>query len=272
MEYVFSTYMGGLGNRLFQFAVSYAYSKKHNKECVIATNYYQENLQGKLHSDKYLSTIFTKVKKDSFQPNYRINEPGHKSISYVELPVYPGNILLFGYFQCEKYFREYREEIKSILVFPEINEIPKENSIFLHVRRGDYTNKKIHGGYNYRLYYKNALEYMKNNILFSNKYSVLNIYVFSDDIQFCKEWDLFQEYPEFEFSFPNLNEVETIKFMSLCDKGGIGANSTFSWWGGYLNNFPDKTMIFPNKWFFAHPHDKYENDIAFDGSIRLDCI
>jgi hypothetical protein len=266
MEYASSTYMGGLGNRMFQFAVSYAYSKKHSKECVIATNYYQENLQGKLHSDEYLSTIFSKVKKiDCFQPNYRINEPGYKNISYFDLPAYPGNVLLFGYFQCEKYFREYKEEIKSILVFPEIKETPKENSIFLHVRRGDYTKVKIHGGYNYRLYYKNALEYMKN------KYTVHHVYVFSDDIQFCKEWELFQEYPEFEFSFPDLNEIETLKFMSLCDKGGIGANSSFSWWGAYLNDFVDKTIIFPNQWFFEHPYDKYVNDIAFDGSVKLVC-
>jgi hypothetical protein len=263
MYQVSSTFMGGLGNRLFQLAVSYGYAKKYNKECVININKYQNNPHSSID---YLNTIFSKVKKVTFQPNYHINEPGHKNISYFNLSNHSGNVMLFGYFQCEKYFKEYRKDIKELLVLDSFSNVPKANSIFLHVRRGDYTHIHLHGGYNYDLYYKNALDYMKK------KYEKLNVYVFSNDMEWCKSWNLLSQYENYEFYFLDLNELETLKFMTLCDKGGIGANSSFSWWGGYLNDFPDKTIIFPNRWFFDEPYTKYENDVAFEGSIRLDCI
>jgi hypothetical protein len=266
MNKVSATYMGGLGNRLFQFATSYAYSKKYNKECVIALNHSIENKQGKLHSNEYLHTIFSKIKKvDNFTNYLRIDEPGNKCISYFDLPNYEKNILLYGYFQCEKYFKHLRDEIIELLTFPKINESPRQNSIFVHVRRGDYIlpDKKLHGGYNYEHYYRNAL-----NFVFI-KFKKLNVYIFSDDIEWCKQWDILKEYSEFSFYYLEMNELETLKFMSLCDRGGIGGNSSFSWWGGYLNNFENKMIIFPNQWFFEHPYDKYENDIVFEGCIKL---
>jgi hypothetical protein len=263
MNQVSSTYMGGLGNRLFQFAVSYVYSKNTGKQAVIGLNHYQSNPHSSID---YLNTIFSKIDKVQFQHHRHIYEPGNKNISYFNLPNLPGNILLFGYFQCEKYFKNYRDELKNLFVLPEINERPKSNSIYLHVRRGDYPRLPLHGGYNYDLYYKNALDHMKN------KYDKLNVYVFSNEIEWCKNWKLLENYEGYDFHFPDLNELETLKFMTLCDMGGIGANSSFSWWGGYLNDAKDKTVIFPDRWFFEEPYSKYENDIAFEGSIRLKCI
>jgi hypothetical protein len=254
--------MGGLGNRMFQFAVSYAYGKKYNKVPIISLNQYQSNP----HSSKdYLTCIFSKIPKSNLSFQSKISEPGTKNISYFELPNQYGNVLLFGYFQCEKYFKDYRKDLLDIFVLPEPSLSPKENSIFLHVRRGDYIKIKLHGGYNYDLYYKNGLDYMKT------KYDKLNVYVFSNDLEWCRKWNLLEQYDGYNFQFVDLDELETLRFMTLCDKGGIGANSSFSWWGGYLNNFVDKTIIFPNQWFFEAPYDKYENHIAFEGSIKLDC-
>jgi hypothetical protein len=262
MEYVFSTYMGGLGNRMFQFAVSYGYGKNFNKTPVISLNHYLDNPHSSIN---YLNTIFSKIPKSNLSHQSQIIEPGTKNISYFELSKQYRNVLLFGYFQCEKYFKDHRKDLIDLFVLPEISDKPKENSIFLHVRRGDYTKIKLHGGYNYDLYYKNALDYMKS------KYEKLNVYVFSNDMEWCKEWSILKQYNGYEFNFIDLDELETLKFMTLCDKGGICANSSFSWWGAYLNDFTDKTIIFPNQWFFENPYDKYVNDIAFDGSIKLVC-
>lgn len=264
MSQVSATYMGGLGNRIFQFAVSYGYAKKTNKECIISLNHCDHNPHSSID---YLNTIFSKINKSSsFQPNRQINEPGSKNISYFEHPVYSGNVLLNGYFQCEKYFKEFRQDLMDLLVLPEITQNPHENSIFLHVRRGDYTYLKLHGGYNYDLYYKNAMDYMKS------KFDCLHVYVFSNDLEWCKNWNLLKQYDGYQFYFLNLNELETLKFMTKCDKGGIGANSSFSWWGGYLNDHQNKTIIFPNQWFFDNPHNKYENGIAFEGSVKINCL
>jgi hypothetical protein len=269
MNYVFPTMMGGLGNRLFQFSTAYSYSKKTGKDIIISVQHYQDNPHSKMD---YLETIFQKIKKkNKVSVHNVISEPSHKCISYFDLPKQEGNIHIFGYFQCEKYFREYRSELKDLFMLPKLDEskTPKNQSLFMHVRRGDYTNLKIHGGYNYHFYYKNALDLLSQKF---KDFEEINIYVFSNDLNWCKEWDLLKEYPNFTFHFLDLNELETLKFMSLCDKGGICANSSFSWWGAYLNDFVGKTVIFPNQWFFEKPHSNFENDIAFDGSICLTCI
>lgn len=266
LNFVSSKYMGGLGNRLFQLATSYGYAKKYGKECVIAKNYYTENKQGKLHSNEYLLTIFSKIKQvDILNSFIQIVEPGFKNISYFELPnINHNNILLNGYFQCEKYFSRFRSELMDLLVLPDIPVYPDKNSIFLHVRRGDYTNNKLHGGINYDIYYTNALDYFKNH-------EKLNVYVFSDDLEWCKTFEVFRQFPQFHFNYYDLNELQTLKFMSVCDLGGIAANSSFSWWGGYLNQYKNKIIIFPNNWFFDEPHSKYVNEIAFEGSVKVEC-
>jgi hypothetical protein len=266
MEVVFPTLMGGLGNQMFQLSVSYAYSKIFNKKLIISKHHLIDNP----HSNfDYNQTIFKKIEKTGdVVADFEITEPDHKCISHMYLPKISGNVHLHGYFQCEKYFSLFRDDIKNLFILPDLPYYPKKNSIFLHVRRGDYVDIKLHGGYDYNYYYQNALDYIKN-VLHENN---INIYVLSNDIKWCKEWKLLKNY-NFSFEFiENLNELESLKFMTLCDKGGICANSSFSWWGAYLNDNKDKITIFPNKWFFEKPLSDYQNDIAFKGSITVDCI
>jgi hypothetical protein len=263
---VFPTLMGGLGNRLFQIAVSYSYAKKYNKELMIS-NSKIHNYENPHSVIDYLNTVFSKISKFEPKSYFRFIEPDHKCTSYIDLPFIQGNVHLTGYFQCEKYFHLHRKELKELFVLPEIKKCPKENSLFIHVRRGDYTVLKIHGGYNYDIFYKNALDFI------SDKFDHLNIYVFSNDIQWCKKWDLLKKYDKFNFEYiETMNELETLKFMTLCDKGGICANSSFSWWGAYLNDFNDKIVVMPNQWFFTKPHSDYPHDIAFEGSVKLSAV
>jgi hypothetical protein len=261
-NFVFSTLMGGLGNRLFQFATCYSYAKKYNKIPVISkvSEHNQDNPHSKID---YLATIFKNIQQVYPEKYSKFLEPDHKCISYIDLPYISGNVHLWGYFQCEKYFQSYINELKDLFILPELQISPTTNSMFLHVRRGDYTQIKIHGGYNYDIYYKHALDYI------SNKYDHLNIYIFSNDIEWCKEWCLLKKYEQFSFHYLDLDELETLKFMTLCDQGGICANSSFSWWGAYLNDFKEKTIIVPDQWFFQRPHSNYPNDIAFSGCIKL---
>ena len=263
MEYiVFPTLRGGLGNRLFQIATSYAYSKKYNKKLVLSKRNEIDNPHSKIN---YFETIFRNIiTMNEIKVKFNtIGEPSNKAISYFNLPNLVGNINLFGYFQCSKHFNDYKKELINLFVLPELKSNPKENSIFLHIRRGDYVQIKIHGGYDYNIYYRGALD------LISKKYNNLNIYVFSNDIDWCKNWTLLKNYNQHQFHFIELNELETLKFMTLCDKGGICANSSFSWWGAYLNDFQNKTVIFPEQWFFEKPESDFPNEIAFEGCIKI---
>jgi hypothetical protein len=261
---VFPTLMGGLGNRMFQVATSYAYAQVNHKNLVLDVLKISPNPHSQID---YNTSIFKNIPKIlTLDPNSCsfIHEPGNKAISYFYLPPLDGNVHLFGYFQCEKHFGSYREQLKTLFELPEIQEKPTTNSMFMHVRRGDYTKVSIHGGYDYDLYYGNALDYL------SSKFDSLHIYVFSNDMEWCKSWDLLKKY-KFEFHFLVLNELETLKFMTLCDKGGICANSSFSWWGAYLNDSPQKEVLMPNQWFFEKPESEYKNEIAFEKCKAFPC-
>ena len=105
---------------------------------------------------------------------------------------------------------------------------------------------------------KNAIEH----ILKRDKNA--HFYVFSDDEEYCYNYHLFQNLNKTNIT--QTNEINTLYLMYLCKKGGICSNSTFSWWGSYLNDNPKKTVIFPRKWY----NKNIRNDIYYDGSLILD--
>lgn len=162
-----------------------------------------------------------------------------------------------GYFQTEDYFKKYEPEIRKAFTFnrefsPNSEKyaaaIEKTNAVSLHIRRGDYVkNKRV---YNYHgvcseEYYKNALAYIEERV------ADPTFFIFSDDLEWVKEQPLFH----------NINSVcvsgnkddksyEDMRLMSLC-KHHIIANSTFSWWGAWLNSSETKIVIAPKQWFQA---------------------
>jgi len=160
------------------------------------------------------------------------------------------NTDLYGYFQTEKYFKKYRKEILETFTFKEEYSIgattflsEKINStsmykdvVSLHVRRGDYTLYPNHHPVCSDDYYQSAI----------GKFNLENsvFLVFSDDIEWCKKKF---EGENFIFSDTD-NPYLDLAIMSLCDHHII-ANSSFSWWGAWLNISEDKKVIAPSKWF-----------------------
>lgn len=112
----------------------------------------------------------------------------------------------------------------------------------MHIRRGDYVaNPKIaayHGvcGMNY---YQKAVQIIKEKI--TNP----TFFIFSDDINWAKENFKGDEY--YFVSNKEIKETEDLILMSLC-KHNIIANSSFSWWGAWLNKNHEKTVIAPRHW------------------------
>lgn len=161
------------------------------------------------------------------------------------------NMYILGCPQSEKYFFNIKEKIKYIYNFPEIfdeknkkilNLIKKSNSISIHIRRGDYINEPGLGGMISKKYYIEAIEYIKEKIIDPV------FYVFSNDINWCKE-NLKIDFPIYYIDWNKGKEsFRDMQLMSLC-KHNIIPNSTFSWWGAWLNSNPNKIVVAPERWF-----------------------
>jgi len=151
------------------------------------------------------------------------------------------NINLYGYFQTEKYFYHISDSIKEDFTFKsEILDPCKEafdfdELISLHVRRTDFVDKSDNHPPCTLEYYQEALKQFDSSI---------QVMIFSDDITWCKERELFNT-DRFIFSENNWNLID-LCLMSMCTHHII-ANSTFSWWGAWLSG--SNQVICPSKWF-----------------------
>lgn len=245
-----TTYLqGGLGNQIFQIAVAYAHADKNFDTAVFDLNNSHTPHQGE-NISKYKNNIFREFNHmDNVYNtcNKAFSQPGH---SYCEIP-YFDNQQLQGFYQSEKFFLNVKTDLINKLISGLNSEKEKYDNVkkFLsdlefhyekpcvsvHIRRGDYMKfPHVHTlcGLDY---YKNALSIMKEKI---GDFTPIFI---SDDKQWCKD--------NFEgIVSPFDDELEDLMLMSNCSHNII-ANSSFSWWGAYLNQNPNKIVIGPKRWF-----------------------
>ena len=137
----------------------------------------------------------------------------------------PDDVDLFGYYQTEKYFKHIEDEIREDFTFKDdLLELCKpfmtEDTISLHVRRGDYIHNPNHPVAPLS-FYEEAL----------SKLPDLPVLVFSDDPEWCREQDIFGD-DRFAVAEGNSTDCD-LCLMSMC-KYHIIANSSYSWWGAWL--------------------------------------
>ena len=255
--------IGGLGNQMFQYALGRHLSIKNSCDLYMDINEFETYKLHKYSLQHFqIKENFLKledVPKKSFFYRFKFLNTGvtqernfnfSKNILDTKAPNY-----LEGYWQSELYFNEIRETLlkdfevekpltgKNLEVFEEIKGV---ESISLHIRRGDYVSNQqtnsFHGTCSLN-YYKRALDYISGE-----KPDDLKIFAFSDDPQWVKE-NLKTEIP---IRFVDHNDADTnfedLRLMSLC-KNNIIANSSFSWWGAWLNQNSEKIVIAPQRWF-----------------------
>ena len=185
------------------------------------------------------------------------------------------NTLLEGYWQSEQYFADQHKIIRERFRFKSkiseknreiLNRIVDSNSVSVHIRRGDYAINSVINNIHGLM----GKEYYNQSIaLLSSKITKPVLFFFSDDInwaktsfnQLCNSYDTF---------FINHNTgkdaFEDMRLMSNC-KHNIIANSSFSWWGAWLNKNPEKIVIAPQLWFNDASIDT--KDLIPETCIRL---
>ena len=240
MYFVSVNLMGGLGNCLFQIATAYSISIRDSKKLIC-----QKHNTSLVHEplNHYLDNIFRKINFEELVPNaptYR--EP---SFNYNEIPKTNNDLILNGYFQSEKYFLDYKNEvlelfdinikIKSRLQSKYKNVLGKK-TCSLHIRRGDYVRLS-------QFHALQPIDYYQNSVnIIGEEYEYL---IFSDDVEWCK--NNFSFIKNKHFIEGNTN-YEDLYLMSICDNNII-TNSSFSWWGAWMNKNETKKVIAPKVWF-----------------------
>ncbi len=266
---------GGLGNQMFQYAVGRAYALRTNKELKLDISFFEEqslrefrlndfNLHYTLASSNEINhykfgnyPTVNRFTKKVFNRFIFKNDLLRKEKFYhfdSQLLEIKGDVYLLGYWQSEKYFADFKSVLlndfrlkktlsDTALYFDE--SINLTNSVSLHVRRGDYlSNPKV----NY-IHGIVPIEYYKNSVeLLLTHYCNLKFFIFSDDMKWCKENLNFVPDPVFVVLEETGKDCEEMYLMSQC-KHNIIANSTFSWWGAWLNQNPEKNVISPKSWF-----------------------
>ena len=177
-----------------------------------------------------------------------------------------------GLYQSEEYFNNIKDVIKKEFTLKNplgneagASEKEMNNSLFpisLHIRRGDYVKNKIVREILGTLpleYYKQAINFVTKNI--KNP----TFFIFSDDIEWAKE-NLKTSLPTVFVSKQGIKDYEELILMSKC-KHNIIANSSFSWWGAWLNQNSDKIVIAPKQWFVDKTVD--EANILPEGWVAL---
>lgn len=219
--------MGGIGNQMFQVAAAYGVSRENDDELLLST-YGWDSLSGK-HPDNYMDNIFSEfIWTDKELMYHIVRESLDINIKY------KGHIKLMGYFQNPAYFDKYRADLKRL--FFKGRTLDFTNYISLHVRRGDYLRLKKHPVVT-KEYIERAIKEV------DKKGNFERILLFSDDVDWCIE----NIKDERLVNADTGDDAENIFIMSSCG-ANIISNSTYSWWGAYLNDNA-KTVIAPKDWY-----------------------
>lgn len=267
--------IGGLGNQMFQYAAGKALALNRKEDLVLdhrLFNSYKVHDYSldhfNIHTPSLVNEIFfkpisfsDKVKAFIFHKKI-FSKYVEKDLAYDQKlnSLSEKNVYLQGYFQSEKYFLNFEDQIRRDFEITSdlqdrtlkmLNNIESRNSVSLHIRRGDYisnpTANAVHGSCDLNYYYK-AVAIIKSKI--ENPV----FFIFSDDITWAKENLSFDAAIYFvDFTDASTN-FEDIKMMSNC-KHNIIANSSFSWWGAWLNKNVNKIVIAPEKWFNVDYHN-----------------
>jgi len=283
----------GFGNQMFQYACARAVAAKNGYEFGMEGTYLERDplrgleLPRHFGLERFLltpATLQARARETAGFVRRRLNR--RRFPDAFGLPLYQekqftfdpaifdvaDNTLLRGYWQTEKYFNEFADIIRQDFQFAAspsarnaelIAELDETSSVALHVRRGDYVADPLvakNHGVCPPAYYERAVEFL------NEKLDSYRLYVFSDEPDWVRANMQFDSSTTYVSWNRGADSFEDMRLMSHC-KHNVIANSSFSWWGAWLNPSPQKVVIAPAKWFGTLPHDT--SDLVPSSWIRL---
>lgn len=275
---------GGLGNQMFQYAYAKLLSKNANEEVKLDYSAYDALDEDSIRKPRIIrfNIELTAALQDELQSVCIFKHTGNslsfrykvmiflenmlnkryfleKNRAYIEPKLIEHIKYYDGYWQSWKYVYEVLDELLTEFLPTEslskktmgfLENIKKQNAVFVGVRKGDYSLELEHYGVYDSTYYQHAMgeiEKRVDNPVF---------YIFSNDISWCKNnldfnnHDIIYREPE-----DQTDDFEELMLMASC-KHAIIVNSTYNWWGATLIKNPNKVICCPTKWFF--------NDVPID--------
>lgn len=278
---------GGLGNQMFQYALALKMESLGRQVKIDITKYAEHHAHNDFELDKVFgrSCSFASVdeiKKLGYRKANHLTEFLKKTV-FAKKTIYNNESMIFdenvmkldgyyveGYWQSEKYFSDIREKIIAAYSFPEFStaqqkmyakQIEETCSVSVHIRRGDYLNYSYYQNICTMDYYQKALQYFRKRFPEQARF-----FIFTNDIPWAEEH--FQE-KDCYFVKGNTGKesFRDMQLMSLC-KHNIIANSSFSWWGAWLNNNKEKIIIAPKKW--NNNLSEEQTDIVPEDWLRME--
>jgi len=261
---------GGMGNQLFQYALGKYLSVKLKAVLKLDRDRYLNNKQRQYSLDHFnMKPTFSTVheKKRLKRKEYlrrKFARIGFPIQAYWCTEEYPGyhdyvqqltdNVYLEGFWQSEKYFKPIENIIRSEFVIKTppsamnaryMERIHSVNAVAVHIRRGDYVSDSVtnavHGVCD-TSYYSEAVTRMASEVRNPS------FFIFSDDMRWTMENVVITHYPATYVDHNTDAAHEDLRLMYSC-KHHIIANSSFSWWGAWLNDSAEKKVIAPKQWF-----------------------
>lgn len=258
---------GGLGNQLFQFAFAHEMARRDADVYLDDRLYTRKQVHAGFQLREHVQLPFPIASRQEldrlklasnwqvhrflwqFHPSYRrrvvLEDQTRFSPDYLE----HRDVFYDGYWQDERYFRNARDDVRRAIAATALDDqnhalreqIRGVEAVSVHVRRGDYLKVPNFAGICDLAYYERALAYVRERVPHAE------FFVFSDDPTWCRE----------NLSLPDATYVDhntgsramyDLLLMAAC-KHNIIANSTFSWWGAWLDDRDEKVVVAPTRWF-----------------------
>ena len=274
--------MGGLGNQMFQYAFGKYLATKHNTELKLDTSFLLDRTPQKKHFvfrdydlsifniDEQFSTTKEVNKLVSRTGNTSIDNKLNKLLNTKKSHIkdmsmefnaahlnIEDNTYLEGYWQSEKYFQKISRQLKNnLFTFKNpltqqssvlLNKIEQSNSVCINIRRGDFVTNSFHGAMGVD-YYNEAEK------ILLQKHENLELFIFSDDIEWCENNLNFSVPTTFVgHEFAGHKFQDYLRLMAACKHFTI-PNSSFAWWAVWFSSNPEKTVIAPKNWINNPPN------------------